>query len=110
MRGSFALLEGLLTSAAFRLNSRNPAVEQSDNLHPRNTIYMSSFGVTQPKGSTVDSTSQPAAISVIQPQSVTIDFSSSKHDHGTKSDQLDVEKSVRSLHFDAISEFIWSPQ
>jgi hypothetical protein len=106
VRGTFALSEGLLTLRLFRLNGRELILERSANLHPETPFYMASFGTTQQKGTNRGSMSQPTTISVSQPKLPTMDDASCKYNSKTEPKLPDIEKLVRSLHFDAVSAHI----
>ncbi|KAI0250942.1 hypothetical protein BJV78DRAFT_1282851 [Lactifluus subvellereus] len=82
------------------LNSRDSILERSTNLHPETTFYVRSF--------THGSTSRPPAVSMNMHQTTTTNFAPCNHNCNVEPKLLDVEKSVRSLHLDAVSEFTWS--
>ena len=108
VRSTFVLSEGLLTSANFRLNSRNSILERSADLHPQSTLYRNSLITQQQKEPTHESTSRPTAIPVNMHQTTISDFAPCKHNYNAEPKSLDVEKSVRSLHLDAVSAFTCS--
>ena len=97
VRSTFVLSEGLLTSATFRLNSRNSILERSADLHPQSTLYRNSPITQQQKEPTHESTSRPTAIPVNMHQTTISDFAPCKHNYNAEPKSLDVEKSVRSL-------------
>jgi hypothetical protein len=108
VRSTVVLSEGLLTSATFRLNSRNSILERSADLHPKSTLYLNSLITQQQKEPTHESTSRPTAIPVNMHQTTITDFAPCKHNHNAEPKSPDVEKSVRSLHLDAVSAFTCS--
>jgi hypothetical protein len=105
---TFALSEGSLTWATFRLNTRDLILERSANLHPQTTFCVGSFMPQQQKEPAHESTSGPTAISVNMPRTTTTDFAPCKHNYSAEPELLDLEKLVRSLHLDAVSAFTCS--
>jgi hypothetical protein len=88
----------LLTSATFRLNSRDhvrerPATDRADN--NASGFNMTSFRIGQ--WSEADQFRLPVSVTV--PHSVTMDFPQGKRDQDVESTAVDISKSVRSLQF-----------
>jgi hypothetical protein len=120
VRGTFTLLEGLLTSAASRLNSRDSLRERAKNANPNNTFYMSSLksgqkgshnGITLEKASFRSTASGPTAVSVSVQQSTIADYAPCQDGSNKEptTSLVDVEKQVRSLcHSLVVSELIRS--
>jgi hypothetical protein len=103
VRGTFTLLEGLLTCAVSRLNSRDSLREWAANTHPQNTFNMDSLKSGHQKEShkgtmhekaTFQSTELTAISDSMQQSTIMDDYTPCKHESNTEPILIDVEKQV----------------